>query len=78
VGKSKQCDRHFTALLRGYVHGSEVLQMAEKSSYKGQMWTALWNYFFPDTDQDEIDALIMNVEPERTPTLHDVMIDKQS
>ena len=39
------------------------------------MWATLWRYFFPDEDQDAIEALIMNVEPERTPTLHDVMID---
>ena len=42
------------------------------------MWTAIWKYFFPrDQDQDLIDSLIMNVEPEMTPTLHDVMIEKQ-
>ena len=42
------------------------------------MWAALWRYFFPDDDQDAIEALIMQVEPESPPSLHNVMIDNQS
>jgi len=41
------------------------------------MWATFWRYFFPDEDEDQdaIEAMIMRVEPESPPSLHDVMID---